>query len=539
MSRKPDFQGSASRGGTGTSANAPHGGKMTAVGAGALTEDSPLLGSYAPKHTEAGTQQHPGSYLYSFGFRHTSELVPMAGLPKQVRSHTFTPSQRRSLLAVYLVVLCCDSSRGVVIPSLWPMLQELGGTKTDLGWAVAAIVLGRLVAAPVLGYWCNHRPYREVILFSLLMFLFGNLLYAGAWDVWVVVVSRVIVGFSIANIAVVRSFVSIVTPVWKRTVVFSDLGALQLIGITLSPGIASLLSYADFSLGNVHVTSYTAPAWFLVVCGILCTFAMTLLFDEETAKKTIPPVPETRPSIDSSSVSHWDAESVTSRPGLNSRYDVESVKKMKPEDEPLPKKGLAVCIVEDFGTRAIFSAVETLIVPITTAHFHWSVRETGAYMSVFGGGAILSLILLRIYSAGHEHIACGGYALLFSDRFLLIGSVIFMMIGTLVLVPWGGHFVPAQFFFGMLLIICVGYPFAHTLVVSIFSKLLGFRKQGTMQGWLASTASAGHIAGALWAGVGLDLDNGEMLVILSLTGLAAMSATVMLAWFPHLKIKHQ
>merc|ERR1711865_388365 len=43
------------------------------------------------------------------------------------------------------------------------------------------------------------------------------------------------------------------------------------------------------------------------------------------------------------------------------------------------------------------------------------------------------------------------------------------------------------------LIYSVGYPIGHTAVIGLFSKVVGRRPQGTLQGWFASAGSLARI----------------------------------------------
>ena len=72
-------------------------------------------------------------------------------------------------------------------------------SESFLGLIIAAYSIGTLVAAPVFGVWSNYRPVAEPLVFSLIIFSGGNLLYVYAEafsDVegWILFTSRCIVG---------------------------------------------------------------------------------------------------------------------------------------------------------------------------------------------------------------------------------------------------------------------------------------------------------------------------------------------------------
>ena len=67
-----------------------------------------------------------------------------------------------------------------------------------LGFIVAAFSFGQLVAAPIFGFWSNHRPVMEPVIVSLVVSLGGSILYtyAEAFEdgKWVLLFSRLIIG---------------------------------------------------------------------------------------------------------------------------------------------------------------------------------------------------------------------------------------------------------------------------------------------------------------------------------------------------------
>ena len=62
----------------------------------------------------------------------------------------------------------------IVLSTLWPYLQSLGGTKTFLGWIVSSYSLGQLIGSPVFGVWSNYRPYMEPLIITLFFTIGGT-----------------------------------------------------------------------------------------------------------------------------------------------------------------------------------------------------------------------------------------------------------------------------------------------------------------------------------------------------------------------------
>jgi len=69
---------------------------------------------------------------------------------------------------------------------------------------VAAFSFGQLVAAPIFGWWSNHRPVMEPMIVSLTICTCGGIFYAyaEAFDdgKWVLLFSRLIIGIGSGNL---------------------------------------------------------------------------------------------------------------------------------------------------------------------------------------------------------------------------------------------------------------------------------------------------------------------------------------------------
>eukprot|EP00953_Heterococcus_sp_UTEX-ZZ885_P008367 5026-Heterococcus_DN1.PRE.1 len=60
-----------------------------------------------------------------------------------------------SYVVIAFTVLLGDTARGILWPTLYPLVTELGGSSLTLGGAVAAFSVGRVAGSPILGA-CSH-----------------------------------------------------------------------------------------------------------------------------------------------------------------------------------------------------------------------------------------------------------------------------------------------------------------------------------------------------------------------------------------------
>jgi hypothetical protein len=78
---------------------------------------------------------------------------------------------------VCLVILIGDMSRGVMFPSMWPLVESLGGDQVLLGYAVAAFSFGRVLVNPLFGAWSHQFGYTKTLVLSTSILLVGTMAY--------------------------------------------------------------------------------------------------------------------------------------------------------------------------------------------------------------------------------------------------------------------------------------------------------------------------------------------------------------------------
>ena len=101
------------------------------------------------------------------------------GLARSPRWNCLPSSPAASSYAVIaFTVLLGDTARGILWPTLYPLVTELGGSSLTLGGAVAAFSVGRVAGSPMLG-WCSVRwGVAATLQWSLALFAVGAVMYA-------------------------------------------------------------------------------------------------------------------------------------------------------------------------------------------------------------------------------------------------------------------------------------------------------------------------------------------------------------------------
>lgn len=106
--------------------------------------------------------------------------------------------KKPSLISSAVVVFCVligDTARGVLFPTLWLLIESLGGSKSHQGLAVAAFSLGRIISSPILGEYSELYGNRIVLIVSNLIMAAGSIIYICSNSIWIVVLAQATIGF--------------------------------------------------------------------------------------------------------------------------------------------------------------------------------------------------------------------------------------------------------------------------------------------------------------------------------------------------------
>lgn len=144
---------------------------------------------------------------------------------------------------VCFVILIGDMSRGVMFPTMWPLVSELGGTTVTLGYAVAAFSFGRIIVSPIFGFWSVVYGYTKVLILSCSLLFLGTILYAQAQNVGstsFLILSQTVLGIGSGTLGVTRAFVAEVTATRTRTRYMMWTTAVQYGGFTVTPFFGAL-----------------------------------------------------------------------------------------------------------------------------------------------------------------------------------------------------------------------------------------------------------------------------------------------------------
>jgi MFS family permease len=177
-----------------------------------------------------------------------------------------TDEQHRKLALriIFLTVFLDILGFGIVIPQLGVYSSKFGADGTVIGILGASYSTMQFLFAPFWGRLSDRVGRRPVLLLSIFGTACGYVLFGFAHSLLWLFASRLLDGFTGANISAAQAYVSDVTEPEDRTKIFGLFGAIFGLGFVLGPAVGLMLSYLPGVWGgNLGVGLFTATLAFL------------------------------------------------------------------------------------------------------------------------------------------------------------------------------------------------------------------------------------------------------------------------------------
>ena len=354
-------------------------------------------------------------------------------------------------LCVCMVILIGDMSRGVMFPSMWPLVQSLNGSKVMLGYSVAAFSFGRVLMNPVFGTWSHQFGYTKTLFIACTILLAGTVAYAQIQNVGRVeflIVAQTLLGLGSGTLGVTRAFVADVTARRNRTKYMALITAVQYGGFTVTPAFGALFnkilgdnSYKLLGIPWLRLNMYTAPAYFMTAIVLLTMSLMSVHFQnrhryhvatDATKKKTA-----RRQAIDQVANQMTFVQLTV--------YDC----------------CMVGCMLLNIATKGNIACFETLGVAIAQENFDMMASRAGIIIALCGVVGVINLLNMGVLEQRY------------TDVQIIIGGMITMIIGICFLCFIDNHDEnnPTWIYVvAMMLLYGFGYPIGHTAVIGLFSK---------------------------------------------------------------------
>ncbi|KAF5303506.1 hypothetical protein FQR65_LT08205 [Abscondita terminalis] len=403
-----------------------------------------------------------------------------------------------------------------------------------MGFVVAANPLGQMLFSPLVGWWANRLgSIRTPLLTSLATFMFFSVIYSSLelfddYRKYLMLFSRFAVGASSASIAACRSYLSAATRLCERTQAVSMIALAQILGFMIGPALQAVVVFLGDSgvwliPGKLKLNMYTAAGW---IC-VLLSIANFILFFPQFFKE----------------------HKISVREAMLEQG--KNVEKETWKSKKIDYLAAWTLLVAFFGIVFNLMILETLCTPLIMDQFACSKENALYYMGILMTvGAVISCIAFMIISPLCKHFQEAKVMLWGGFLFVLLGRIFYIPCGNttpkmyndlitscqmikhnerndtnylnITVSPLNGTYecnnetdtmmgcpssqkwctyTPVmtvwQFVIGYL-IGALGYPVGTTLILSIFSKILGSRPQGVWMGLMMGSGSLSRALGPVF-----------------------------------------
>uniref|UniRef100_A0A7I4Y7J8 MFS domain-containing protein n=1 Tax=Haemonchus contortus TaxID=6289 RepID=A0A7I4Y7J8_HAECO len=234
-----------------------------------------------------------------------SNSAPIATISKSGKiEHSKTPWP-----SIYIAGICAfiqAAQFSIFFSSMWPYLRKLNPqiVETEYGYIVAMYSLGQCISAPTFGYWSNRiEQVRIPLLTGFVMMMIGNSIYFSLqfFDPSIVaivmMIARFTTGSGTGNMALLRAYASTSSLKTDRSRAIACVSGGVATGTLIGPAFQLLFtplgSDGIYILPFYQLNIYNAPALFALLLNILGFMLIMYAFEEsydvlhsEAAKET-------------------------------------------------------------------------------------------------------------------------------------------------------------------------------------------------------------------------------------------------------------
>lgn len=194
------------------------------------------------------------------------------------KNHVSKPkSLKKQFLTIFLVVATELIGFGLIIPVLPLIGATYDVNPLMLGVLMASYSFMQFISAPILGALSDKYGRKPVLVLSKLGTVFAYAVLAIAQSYWLILISRLIDGFTGGNVTTARAYISDITTPENRSKGMAIIGISFGVGFILGPSLGSVLYGTQYG--------YMLPA---AVAGGLSFVAMilTIFLIEEPEHRT-------------------------------------------------------------------------------------------------------------------------------------------------------------------------------------------------------------------------------------------------------------
>ncbi|CAD6188249.1 unnamed protein product [Caenorhabditis auriculariae] len=418
--------------------------------------------------------------------------------------------KRTSWQSIYLLTaigMFCGIQFSIFFPTLWPFLNTVDPTASAafFGIITAAFSVGQGLASPAFGFWMNRaKSIRQPLVFGIVVMIVSNVIFCFVesfpekYRRWVMMVARFFIGIGAGTVGVMRAYGATASSLKDRARAITFIQASYVIGMTLGPGIQvafTPIGYPGLKAGRFHLDMYTAPAWFASVISLLSLLFIFIFLEENYA-------------------------------GVDDKAEAEDSYTAMPSFDKLP---VAICVGTQFTLMFILTNLETIGSLYAKMMWGWSNSQAVLYTGIMQAtNGLVGVLVYALFAVKLGHYISQARERIFTLFGLGLGVIYHVATYPY---PWGPplpfeirnetkkgknmseelgcnpdkyrwcdytrnvNFWLYAFMYGVVLGAC--FPIVNISMNTIFSKILGARRQGTMQGIMLMAGSFARTIGPL------------------------------------------
>ncbi|XP_058224750.1 SPX domain-containing membrane protein At4g22990-like isoform X1 [Rhododendron vialii] len=389
----------------------------------------------------------------------------------------------------------------IVVPTADDYSLSLGAAASVCGVVIGAMAVAQLFSSIYFSAWSN-KSYLRPLVFSSVVLLVGNTLYALAYDlnsIYVLLIGRLCCGLGSAR-AVNRRYITDCVPLKMRMQASAAFVSASALGMACGPALACFLQIR-FKLFQITFNEVTLPGWVMAMAWLVYLAWLWISFKEPPPYKA----KDNTASQDAKSgqLEAGVVEDGASQPLLVSLGDKQcsedreeedcDVSEEAPEDTHKPVTSIVSAYrlltpsvkVQLFVYFMLKYAMEILLAEsslITTYYFLWSTTNVAIFL------ACLGMTVLPINTVVGSYMSS-----IFEERQVLLASQIMVCFGIVLSFHVIGPYSALQYVCSAL-ITFVAAEVLEGVNLSLLSRVMSSRlSRGTYNGGLLST-EAGTLA---------------------------------------------
>ncbi|KAK4802168.1 hypothetical protein SAY86_000371 [Trapa natans] len=391
----------------------------------------------------------------------------------------------------------------IIVPTADDYATSLGAAATVCGIIIGAMAVAQVFSSVYFSAWSNRSYFRPLI-FSSIVLLVGNIMYAMAYDLdslAILLFGRLFCGLGSAR-AVNRRYISDCVPLKIRMQASAGFVSASALGMACGPALAGLLQ-SNFKIYKLTFNEDTLPGWVMALAWLIYLVWLWISFKEPV--REVEANGTTEESNAAGAADNDALEKGATRPLLICSQDSqqrdfdededpdEELEEAMPDETKKPVASLAsayrlltpsvkVQLLIYFMLKYAMEVLLSESSVITAYYFNWNTTAVAIFLFCIG------LTVLPV------NVIVGSYiSNMFEERQILLASEILVCVGILlsfhVIVQYT---VPQYVISG--LIMFVSAEVLEGVNLSLLSRVMSSRlSRGTYNGGLLST-EAGTIA---------------------------------------------